>query len=257
MSRKRREEEHVNHERWLVSYADFITLMFAFFVVLYASAQVDTKKMAAVAAAIAGGFQQMGVFSGNSPGPMRTESPGAKKLDTPGAIQISAVSKLNLAQLAEPAGPGSPNVNILKKEMEQILAQELKRNAVQIRLGPNGLVLSLREVGFFNSGEATLLPGAEPTLARIAKLLGDKGYEIRVEGHTDNVPIHNAKFRSNWELSTARATEVTSLLIERYHLDPLKVAAAGYSEYRPVTSNENDEGRRMNRRVDLVVVSKH
>ena len=115
---------------------------------------------------------------------------------------------------------------------------------------------SLREVGFFSSGEAVLLEDGQATLARIATNLGGKGFEIRVEGHTDNVPIHTSEFKSNWELSTARATQVVSLLIEKYSFDPLLISAAGYSEYRPIGSNDSAQGRAANRRVDLVVVGK-
>ena len=91
-------------------------------------------------------------------------------------------------------------------------------------------------------------------MTRIATILGGRGFEIRVEGHTDNVPVHNSRFKSNWELSTARATTVVSLLIEQHGFDPLLVSAAGYSEYRPVESNKTAGGRAANRRVDLVVV---
>ncbi|HVZ61449.1 MAG TPA: OmpA family protein, partial [Terriglobales bacterium] len=124
------------------------------------------------------------------------------------------------------------------------------------RITGETLIISLAELGFFNSGEATLLPEGVASLGRIARILNSKGFEIRVEGHTDNVPIHTARFRSNWELSTARATEVVSLLVEQYDFDPRKISAAGYSEFHPVASNDKPEGRRQNRRVDVVVVSR-
>jgi chemotaxis protein MotB len=121
---------------------------------------------------------------------------------------------------------------------------------------PEGLVVSLREVGFFASGNAELLQEGQAPLGRIAHILNAKGFQIRVEGHTDNVPIHTPRFKSNWELSTARATEVVALLVERYGFDPMQVSAAGYSQYRPVASNDTEEGRKTNRRVDLIVVSR-
>lgn len=248
MSRKHREAERDNTDRWMVSYADFVTLLFAFFVVLYASAEIDTRKMAELAAAIAGGFQEMGVFA-NSGQVMGGKPAVVPKMSTLMASQMKNTGDANNGGLA--------NVMRLKKELETALANELKNNEVQLHMGPDGLVLSLREIGFFNSGDSTLLPGAEQKLGRIAGILGAKGYEIRVEGHTDNVPIHSAKYNSNWDLSTARATEVVSILIERYHFDPQKVAVAGYSEFRPAASNATEDGRRVNRRVDLVVVAKH
>ena len=106
-----------------------------------------------------------------------------------------------------------------------------------MRVTPEGLVVSMREVGFFNSGEAELLENGHATLTRIATILGGRGFEIRVEGHTDNVPVHNSRFKSNWELSTARATVVVALLVERHGFDPSLVSAAGYSEYHPVQAN--------------------
>jgi len=248
MSRRKRKREHANHERWLVSYADFITLLFAFFVVLYSSAEVDSKRIAQVSAAIEGGFQELGAFTGNSGGPVyHGESPGAK----------AAAS-----DVAPGGGPGNgpgtgmPDVGRLKRELEQALGEEIQKHEIEMRVTPEGLVVSLREVGFFNTGEATLLMGGQSTLTRIAKVLNAKGFHIRVEGHTDDVPMHNGHFKSNWELSTARATEVVSLLIEKYGFDPHQISAAGYAEYRPIASNGTDEGRKSNRRVDVVVVAR-
>lgn len=144
----------------------------------------------------------------------------------------------------------------LQRELEKVLGSEIRQHEIEMRVTPEGLVLSLREVGFFDSGEARLLPSAIPALARIAKVLSAHGFDIRVEGHTDDVPIHTPEFRSNWELSTARATQVITLLVEDYGLDPLRVSAAGYGPYRPVASNANAQGRKLNRRVDLVITSR-
>ena len=243
MTSRRKRKAHVNHERWLVSYADFITLLFAFFVVLYSSAQVDNKRIAKVSAAIQGAFQQLGVFPGGSDPP----PPGPNASPPEGAIP----------GLKPDGGSSAVDLERLRRELEQALGQEIRNHEIQMRATPEGLVVSLREVGFFNSGEATILPDGLKTLARIARVLNETGFQIRVEGHTDNIPIHNATFKSNWELSTARATEVVSLLVERYGLNPEGVSAAGYSEYHPVASNATDEGRKANRRVDLIVVSRN
>src|SRR5208283_5702371 len=112
-----------------------------------------------------------------------------------------------------------------------------------------------KELGFFSSGEAHLLPAAVSKLTRIANILNQRGFEVRVEGHTDNKPIHTAEFKSNWELSTARATEVVRMLIEELNFDPARVSVGGFGEYHSLDSNETPEGRQRNRRVDLVVVS--
>jgi len=256
VSRRKRHKAHANHERWLVSYADFITLLFAFFVVLYASSQADKKKAAQVAASIKGAFQQMGVFTGSSPQELGIPgSPGVvhpDMTDTP----LKVVKVAGADDNAHATGGYGVDVDELRRELETALGDEIRKHEVQMRMTPEGLVVSLREVGFFNSGEADLLEDGQSTLARIATILGGRGFEIRVEGHTDNIPIHTAQFKSNWELSTARATQVVSLLIEKYSFDPLLVSAAGYSEYRPVNTNDTPQGRAANRRVDLVVVGR-
>jgi len=255
MSRRAKKHAHVNHERWLVSYADFITLLFAFFVVLYASSQVDNKKVAQFSAAIQGAFQELGVFTGTAPGPvLRQES-------APPSAQNPAEELPKLTQIANSLhGSGSgngygPDVNKLRHDLEDALGEQIKKHEIEMRVTPEGLIVSLREIGFFNSGDAVLLSDGQSTLTRIAHVLNEKGFQIRVEGHTDDKPIHTSQFKSNWELSTARATEVVSLLVEQHGFDPRLISAAGYSQYRPIASNDTDEGRKTNRRVDLVIVA--
>jgi chemotaxis protein MotB len=239
-------QEHENHERWLVSYADFITLLFAFFVVLYASSQMDKKKVVQVSAAIKGAFEQLGAFSGNA-AYTPDQRPGESSVSTPPADQA-----VNPAITDE----ALPDVNLLKRQLQEALGEQIQKHEIEIHATPEGLVVSLREIGFFNSGEAALLAEGRATLARIAGVLNEKGFQVRVEGNTDNVPIHTAHFKSNWELSTARATEVVSLLVEHHGFDPALISAAGYSQYRPRASNGTEEGRKQNRRVDLVIVAR-
>lgn len=256
--RRQRPQEHSNHDRWLVSYADFITLLFAFFVVLYATAQVDNKKVVQVAAAIKGAFQELGVFSGSGPDKVVIpkeiiimQGPGGGS--TPQAVISGSVAIQASPSASAPAG-SDIDIEALKKELGDALGDEIRKKKVQVRVGPDGLVVSLREIGFFDSGEAKLLPEAKPTITRLAKVLEQRDFEIRVEGHTDNVPIHTARFNSNWELSTERATEVVSMLVDEYGFDPRDVSVAGYAEYRPIVSNDTEEGRKANRRIDLVVI---
>lgn len=256
MSRRKRHKAHANHERWLVSYADFITLLFAFFVVLYASSQADKKKAAQVAASIKGAFQQMGVFTGTGPEQLGIPSSQGNSHPDMTDAPLKVVKVAGVDDNAKATGGYGVDVDELRKELESALGDEIRKHEVQMRMTPEGLVVSLREVGFFSSGEAVLLEDGQATLARIATILGGKGFEIRVEGHTDNIPIHTSEFKSNWELSTARATQVVSLLIEKYSFDPMLISAAGYSEYRPVGTNDTAQGRAANRRVDLVVVGK-
>jgi chemotaxis protein MotB len=153
------------------------------------------------------------------------------------------------------AGDSGIPLSEIRKQLEAALGDELQKHHVDLRVTPGGLVVSLREVGFFDSGEAVLLPQAEPTLARVASALSARNFEVRVEGHTDDVPIHNSSYRSNWDLSTARATEVVNMLVSNYDFKPERISVAGYAQYRPIASNDTEEGRRKNRRIDLVIVS--
>lgn len=254
MSRKKKAEGHVNHERWLISYADFITLLFALFVVLFASSQVDKRKTIAVAQSIQSAFQQLGVFSSGK---------GNEALER---IKLLANANPPASQNTSiPLGGKPPNVLSgpqymkgefagIKVALQRVLAPEIQFHAVNLTITREGLIISLQEVGFFDSGSAVLKPGAMPALSKIASILSKTPQNIRVEGHTDNVPIHNSKFASNWELSTARATEVLNLLITRFGIAPQRLSAAGYAKFHPVASNKTTQGRARNRRVDIVVL---
>ncbi len=259
MRRKRRNPRHTSHERWLVSYADFITLLFAFFVVMYSSAQVDQRKVGKLATAIQTAFQDLGVFQSPS---------GSAPIASGDPIAVGAVRAMeNAEHLAElrdqqnnPSGTAnssdSDDLAPLRAELEKTLSPEIERRELALRNTPDGLVVSLREIGFFDSGSAKVKPASEETFKHIALLLLQHAHRIRIEGHTDNVPIHTAQFASNWELSTARATEVVRLLIMKYGFSPDRLSAAGYAEYHPVASNKIAEGRQQNRRVDIVILGK-
>jgi chemotaxis protein MotB len=240
VSRRRRRATRPSHDRWLVSYADFITLLFAFFVVLYSTAQVDRKKVSQLSTAIQAAFQQLGAYP----------STGANTSQEIADINqiASAVSTSRAEEIPDLIG--------LRKELEQAMAPEILRGDVALRTGRDGLVISLRETGFFDSGSAGVKAASQPAFSRIAALLGEGRYNIRIEGHTDNVRIHNTQYSSNWELSTARSTEMIRLLVVKYGLDPQRLSASGYGEYHPIASNNTEAGRALNRRVDLVVVGK-
>jgi chemotaxis protein MotB len=237
--RRRKHRDRVSHERWLVSYADFITLLFAFFVVMYSTAQIDRKKVGQLAAAIQVAFQQMGAF----PGPV---NPALLKA-LPPVIEPPPATTLRGAE-------ENGDVSKLRRELEQALQQEIARNEVALRTGPDGLVISLREAGFFDSGSAGIKAHSLPAFTRIANVLKEHKCRVRIEGYTDNIPIHNAQFPSNWELSTARSTEMVRLLITEYGFPPDLLSAAGYAEYHPVASNSTVAGRAQNRRVDIVIL---
>lgn len=258
MSRRRRARKHTNHERWLVSYADFITLLFAFFVVLYASSQVDKKKVGRLAMAIQVAFQEMGVFETSSTKvPVDLENP--MPFSTVQTVE-SFERNANLAQIASHPSGGlggsgeNGDLDQLQHELETTLGLEIAQQKISMRREPDGLVISLKEVGFFESGSGRMKHESEPAFDRIADILRKRNCRLRIEGHTDNVPIHTAQFGSNWELSTTRATEIIRVLIVRDGFDPHQLSAAGYGEFHPLGTNGTREGRSMNRRVDIVIL---
>ena len=256
MSRRRKQHAPVSHERWLVSYADFVTLLFAFFVVLYSTSRGDNKKVVQMSAAIHGAFQELGAFPVSAQPSIRRvvalPADEVRPIVVPKQPEATPATNENEGGV----GSGGADVDQLKRDLEDALGDQIKRHEIEMHVTPEGLVVSLHEVGFFDSGASELLKDGQAPLGRIAHILNAKGFQVRVEGHTDNVPIHTAHFKSNWELSTARATEVVALLVERYGFDPMQVSAAGYAQYRPIASNETEQDRRINRRVDLVVVSR-
>ncbi len=244
--RRHNSEDHTSHERWLVSYADFITLLFAFFVVLFASVYRDNKNIVRLSNAIHNAFQNMGAFSSHSD-PRNVYVIPAESMGSLRPDQQAAIAR-------EQAAASSAEVQELRKELSQAMGAELKSHEIDMRVTPEGFVVSLRELGFFDSGQSDLLPGAAEKIVRIAKILGRHGLELRVEGHSDNQPINNSEFRNNWELSTARAMTVLLLMVNKANYDPTKISVAGYAQYHPLADVATGVGGRMNRRVDLVVV---
>jgi len=257
--RRRKKAGHANHERWLVSYADFITLLFAFFVVLFSSSQVDKRKVGRLALAIQVAFEHLGVFeSSNSKMPLANSEP--MPFDNVQIIE-KTLKTTDIAQPV-PSGKGTqtgppPRGDLMRlvSDLQRTFQSEIKRNDISIRVGHEGIVISLREIGFFDSGSADVKLRSEPTVARIANRLRDEPFNIRIEGHTDNVPIHNSQFSSNWELSTARAVGMTRLFISSYNFPPERISASGYGEFHPLATNQTAEGRFLNRRVDIVILS--
>lgn len=239
-TRRRRTPEAIHQERWLVSYADFMTLLFALFVVLFASTYRDRQALQKVSAAVRSGFQELQAFPTSKTG----ETSGSAA-DLHSAITASGAQR-----------SGGIDVVELQSKLNKALGKEIERKEVVLHMTPEGFVISLHELGFFDSGQAKLLPGAADKIQRIASVLMQYGLNMRVEGHSDNIPIHNTQFASNWELSTARASAVAMMLLDEAHFDPSRLAIAGYGQYHPTSSNSTADGRRANRRVDIVVVSR-
>ena len=227
----------------------------------YASAQVDQRKVGKLALAIQVAFQELGVFPASTTKvPINVEEP--MPFSTVQAIQNakrnSEIGRVSSQPLENLTGASQEaNLTTLQAELQQALRREIASHAVALHRESEGLVISLREFGFFDSGSATLRPSALPAVDRIASILAVRTCRLRIEGHTDNVPIHTNQMASNWELSTARATELIRLLIVRYRFSPDRLSAAGYAEYHPIASNDTPQGRAQNRRVDLVILSEH
>lgn len=246
--RSRVPRSRVSQERWLVSYADFITLLFAFFVVLYASTRADQKRQYQVAQAIDQAFKSLGIF------------PNAKRMPSKDSSGSSATEQapmpMNIVMGEDVLSPAAVKNDLdnIRRDLEQRLSNQVAQHTVAIKMGRDGLVISLREAGFFDSGSAAPKPESIGTLRQIAESLSKTPYDLRIEGHTDNVPIHTAAFDSNWELSSARATHIARMLLEMNSISADRLSAAGYAEFHPVSTNDTAEGRAANRRVDLVVM---
>jgi chemotaxis protein MotB len=255
----RPQRSRVSQERWLVSYADFITLLFAFFVVLYAFARADQKKHAQISQSIDAAFRSLGVFPQSS----RKSECGsngvcngkvAKTTDSAGSEEPQIPMNIVMGEDVLAPAQVKQDLEHVRRELTQALSNQVATHTVSIQMGRDGLVISLREAGFFNSGSADPKPETVPTLERIAESLSRTPYDLRIEGHTDNVPIHTAAFDSNWELSSARSTRIARILLATGSIGPDKLSAAGYAEFHPVASNDTAEGRAQNRRVDIVVL---
>jgi chemotaxis protein MotB len=233
-----RGREAVAHDRWLLSYSDLVTLLLAVFIVLFAFSRGHKQPtIQTMSAGIHSGFEQLSL------------GPPNKGLETAPSGGNSPVP--------HPPGPMPPSFDAaaLKKQLQSVLGDAIDKDEIVMQRSSEGLTISLRDFGFFKSGDARLLPGAADQIKRTAQVLIEHGLEVRVEGHSDDQPIHTAEFHSNWELSTARAAAVLSLLLDDARFPPEKLSVAGYGSYRPVADNSTPEGRRMNRRVDLVVIA--
>jgi chemotaxis protein MotB len=207
------ETEDRNRDRWMISYADLVTLLLALFIVLYAASDHERAKQ--IAASFAEhNYGGHGILPGNT-APDQTENSTEKTLTNDPAL------------------------------MQKAKIQQTSR----------GLIVSISEAGFFAPGEASIGPDAGHIVATLAEALKNEGTPIRVEGHTDSIPISNSRYSSNWELSTARAANVLQKLIE-YGFPPDKLSAAGYGGFQPVADNATPEGRSQNRRVDIVILNR-
>ena len=279
MARKKRAEEHENHERWLVSYADFITLLFAFFVVMYSISSVNEGKYRVLSDSMVAAFTN----------PARSLEP----------IQVGDLARSRM-QYDEQRDHGKPVINLFRLPLpERVIQEKLEKklqddrdkaareaekkalereneldaasealadsienamsdliddDLIDVRRDKRWIEVEIKSSILFGSGSAELAAGSQPVMRKLAEKLAPLSNTIHVEGFTDNVPIDNFEFRSNWELSAARAASVVHLFT-RLGVKPERMAAIGYGEYRPIVSNDSAENRSRNRRVVLVIMS--
>ncbi|HNY39013.1 MAG TPA: flagellar motor protein MotB [Bryobacteraceae bacterium] len=242
MARRKREPDHENHERWLVSYADFMTLLFAFFVMLYANSNMNK----AMAQQISESFRQA-MAEG------RLTQALSKLLGAEGAAKpaLTARRVVERPPTAVTTVELLPSLQLLNKQLEK----EIHAGRLEVRLDRRGLVISLREAAFFPPGNDAIEPGALPTLTTIAAELNRTPNPIRLEGHTDSVPISTERFPTNWHLSSSRAVSMLELFSSRFGIPAERMAVAGFADTAPVATNQTPEGRARNRRVDIVVLN--
>ncbi|MDT8858778.1 flagellar motor protein MotB [Alkalihalobacillus sp. MEB130] len=238
MARKRKHhhEEHVD-ESWLIPYADMLTLLLALFIVLFAVSSVDAEKYQQLMTVFNENFQGgSGILEHPNPSPL----PDAKETqDEP--TDVITQEKYDLMSL--------------KQEIDQYITDQDLEGDLQTSISDDGLLLTILDNALFHSGSADVRADAVRLAGKVSELLAsDPPRKIVVAGHTDDVPIHNANFRSNWDLSAQRALNFMKILIDSENLDPQNLSATGYGEYQPVASNDTDEGRSKNRRVEVLIL---
>jgi chemotaxis protein MotB len=253
MSRRHKHPAHENHERWLVSYADFITLLFAFFVVMFASSQTDKSKARQISEAV-----EKALADGKSVGvPPAVAKILGGTVDDKGAGNAQMKGPGGAQRAAKEAPPDDvvelmPSLKLLSSKLED----EIKDGKVEVSLEPRGLVVSLKQAAFFPSGGDLLDPATYSTIEKLAGALNAVGNPIRIEGHTDAQPIHSARFPSNWELSAARAIAMMDVLVKRFKVDESRMGIVGLASNDPEASDDTPEGRAMNRRVDVIIANR-
>jgi len=243
MTRRKREEEHDNHERWMVSYADFITLLFAFFVVMYALSTVNEGKYRVLSDSMSSAFRNVQINAS-------TVLPTVVTAPIPTLQKPSAAAK---AQDAEKQKQRDKMRNVAKDIM-QVMAPLVEQGKVRVLETSRGVTIEINDSILFSPGQALLQPALVKAMSAIAEVLAPTDFPITIEGHTDNVPIKTPQFPSNWELSAVRATTVLRLFADS-GVAPERLTAIGYADTRPVEPNVLVDGRARNRRVSILIDS--
>ncbi len=263
MARKKRHEEHENHERWLVSYADFITLLFAFFVVMYALSSVNEGKYRVLSDSLVSAFNnpQKDLDPIKMPDPV--QAPAEIIIGFPSPMSLNNQDRPPIIQKkSEPAEPQPPaadspdqkNLDNIADQLSLALNNMIEKDLIKVNKNGDGIDVEINSSILFNSGSALLQPQAVPVLTEIAKVVKDFPNALRVEGYTDDIPIDTPMYASNWELSAGRAASVVHLFSDE-KVDPFRMSATGYGEYRPIAANTTAAGRNANRRVVVMILA--
>lgn len=256
MSRKKHQEHHEEHadESWLIPYADILTLLLALFIVLFSSAQVDSKKLEQIKASFIAAF---GVGTNSimpdyraTPSPVMTSGELSPNQRMDSVVPSEGKDQLYVRETAQ--------LLEVKRALDQYIQQNALTGDLNTMLTGDGLMLRIRDSALFPSGSAELLPESKRLGTEVAKLLTTVPQKVTISGHTDSVPIQTAEFPSNWELSSKRALNfMRFLLAQQPKLDPARFNATGHGEYHPVAPNTSEDGKAKNRRVEVMILRQH
>ncbi len=242
MARRSKRIEHDNHDRWLISYADFVTLLFAFFVVMYSISSVNEGKYKTFSDSLSNAFNNKPVSA------ITTDLPNQQEQ------MLKALVDRRTARLVEQQRKNQERMKNLTHGLSQVMASLINQRMVSINQTRRGVVIDISASTLFRTGEAALQPGTLDVLRQVAAVLSKEDQPIEVEGHTDDIPIMTAQFPSNWELSSARASSVVRMLIDN-GVAAKRLAVVGLASNQPLVSNDSPENRARNRRVTITIVS--
>ncbi|MCL5056555.1 MAG: OmpA family protein [Actinobacteria bacterium] len=233
--KRRQVAKKENNDRWLLTYSDMITLLLIFFIVMYTLSSIDVKKFQALSTSLS---KAMGA--------------GGMVLDSPGPSVVPGISG-TITEVAVNSGENS-QLESIKKELEEYVKEANLQAKVSVTMEERGVVISFQEEVLFKLGSAELTPRAREIITKVGPVLETAPNYLRVEGHTDNLPIHTSQYPSNWELSAARANTVLKELLRNFNIHPQRLSSVAYGEYRPLVKNDSDVNRQTNRRVNIVIL---
>jgi chemotaxis protein MotB len=242
MARRRKRIEHENHDRWLVSYADFVTLLFAFFVVMYSISSVNEGKYKTFSDSLSLAFAA------------RSDSSQAVLVQNQQEQMLKALVDRRTARLGEQQRKIQERMKALTNDIGQVMLPMINQGLVSVSQNKRGVVIDISASSLFKTGDATLQPEVLSVLRQVAVVLSKEDQPVEVEGHTDDVPINTVQFPSNWELSSARASSVTRMLIDN-GVQPKRLAVVGLADNQPLLPNNSPENRAKNRRVTITILS--